>query len=370
MSDVTVAPEQDAIAESLLGEPQESEATQDTGAEGVAEGFEQPEQLEAEPEQTTEEVADDWLPTEQEKVFPDETLLRYAQRYNRDEQWLSDPLNRQLIVDKINADVFLRTQQEQAQYQELEQEFAPEQVEPTQTAQPQISREQYFQNLDRVIAERTDPQVAKDFYQGFMRVFGVPEEQLSQATSQTHMAFTSHMSKYALNLFQTFFGDMMGAQLQPGLDKAFPGFGEMYERSSYAMAWDRVRNSNPQYAGLPAYGSKEFSKTLHEAEAKFPEMIAALQGQDGKIPVQQAGRAYALLARIASGQVVDPKIIQQATQTGARNARRADVRRAAGNLGSGQSTAATPRQNSQFQSNSDLFDEDTMARYQQEHGRL
>ena len=89
-------------------------------------------------------------------------------------------------------------------------------------------------------------------------------------------------------------------------------------------------------------------------------------------PQQNAERKYAMLAKIASGQNVNPALLQQAAAAGARNARRADVRRSAGNLGSGQSKAAGGGQqkSGRFQTNSDLFDEDTMELYQQEHGRL
>jgi hypothetical protein len=82
MSHVIEAPVQDEIANSLLGEPEETTetATQDTGTE---------EQVVTEPEpegeeQIQEEAADDWLPTDQEKVFPDEVLVRHAQPLNFD----------------------------------------------------------------------------------------------------------------------------------------------------------------------------------------------------------------------------------------------------------------------------------------------
>jgi hypothetical protein len=95
--------------------------------------------------------------------------------------------------------------------------------------------------------------------------------------------------------------------------------------------------------------------------------------QQGRpLPAQQnAERKYAMLAKIASGQNVNPQLLQQAAAAGARNARRADVRRSAGNLGSGKSNAATgAKGSSRFQTNSDLFDEETMDLYTQEHGRL
>jgi hypothetical protein len=77
-----------------------------------------------------------------------------------------------------------------------------------------------------------------------------------------------------------------------------------------------------------------------------------------------------MLAKIASGQNVDPAMLQKAAAAGAKNARRADIRRSAGNLGSGQSKAASGTGSNKFQTNSDLFDDEAMAIYHKEHGRL
>ena len=124
---------------------------------------------------------------------------------------------------------------------------------------------------------------------------------------------------------------------------------------------------------MPSYGSKEFSTTLRQAAAKIPgfdEMqFTNRQGQPLS-PVDNAMRKYAMLAQVASGQTLDPALAARAAAAGAKNARRAEVRRAAGNLGSGQSKAASGATSSRFQSNQDLFDDETMAIYQREHGRL
>lgn len=364
-SDVTEAPTQDAIAESLLGpEEQQQTAVEQPETEQQQEVVETQEQpLEQEQQEQVEETAEDWLPTEQDKVFPDEILQRYATRYGLDEAWQANPQLKQLVIDKINSDIYLQQLQQQEQY---EPEPEP-QAEPTRE-QPQVSMEQHFQNLARVVQERTDPQVAKQFHNEFLSIWQRPEAEQPMALAQV-------TSKYMLNLVNTFLPDMLQAQLSNQLSQAFPGFGEMYDRSSHAMAWDRVRNSDPSFANLPAYGTKQFSSTLREAAARIPgfdEMQFTDQQGKPLPPQQNAERKYAMLAKIASGQNVNPALLQQAAAAGARNARRADVRRSAGNLGSGQSKAAGGGQqkSGRFQTNSDLFDEDTMELYQQEHGRL
>lgn len=372
MADVTMAPTQEAIAESLLGDPQEQqvaerepETEQQLTEQQDTQAVEQPQ------EQQLEEQANDWLPSEQEKVFPDEVLGRYAQRYGLDEQALSNPQIRQLVVDKINSDIWI--QQQNAQFDQ-QQFVEPEQVaEPTPEAAP-LSREQYFANLDRAIAERTDPQAAKDFHAGFLRVFGVPEQEIAKISPQQAQQFTAHMSRFGLNLLSTFIPDLLQAQLANQIGTAFPGFSEMYERSSYAMAWDRVRNSNPAFADLPAYGSKQFSQQLREAAAKIPgfdEMqFTDNQGRPLSM-MENSARKYGMLAQAIKGQI-DPALVQRAAAAQNASQRRAAVRRSAGNLGSGQSKAASGqnRGSSQFQSNTDIFDDATMDLWQREHGRI
>ncbi len=360
MSDVTEAPTQDAIAESLL--PTEEQAVEQPETEQQVE-TEVQEQTQDEQQEQVEEVAEDWLPSEQDKVFPDEVYARYAQRYNLSEEQAADPQFRQLLHDKINSDIWIQQQQHQFE----EQQTAEPEPQPEPTREQPISREQYFQNLDRVIAERTDPEVAKSFHKDFLSVWQRPE-------AEQPMAFAQVASKYMLNLVQTFIPDMLQAQLSQQVDKAFPGFGEMYERSSYAMAWDRVRNSAPQFATLPAYGTKEFSKTLREAAARIPGFDEMqFTGQDGKAlpPMENSMRKYSMLAQMASGQNVNPQLLQQAAAAGARGAKRAQITRTNGNLGSGKSTTASGgSKSSRFQNNEDIFDEETMERYKQEHGRL
>lgn len=367
MSDVAEAPTQDQIAESLLGEPQEQQAEQPVTEQPVEQ--EQAQSVEQLDEQEApQEEVENWLPTEQDKIFPDEVLSRYAQRYGLDENLLANPQLKQMLIDKINSDIWIEQQQNAQQFEE------PETVqEPTQD-EPQLTREQYFANLDQVIAQRTDPQVAKDFYTGFMKVFGVPDAEIAKGMNQA-LPFTQLMSKYALNLINSFLPDMFASQLQSQLTQAFPGFGEMYERSSYAMSWDRVRNSNPAFAALPSYGTKEFSKVLREASARVPGFDEMQFTDSTGKPLgmmENAQRKYTMLAQIASGQNVDPQLLQRAATAQARNQRRAEVRRSNANLGSGQSKAASGNQpgNTRFQTNSDLFDEETMDQFERDTGRL
>ena len=368
MSDVTEAPTQAEIADSLVADEQQP-VEQPEALQEVDE--QQPIEQEQEQPQETE----DWLPTDQDKTFPDDVLLRYAERYGINEQGLTNPQIRQLVVDKINTDIYVQQMQQQNQIEYEE----PEPVQEPTPNQTQLTREQYYQNLDRAIAERTDPQNAMDFTKGFVEnflpMFGVPQQEVARYSAaiapQQAQAFTGWASRHMLNLANTFFGDMLGPRFKEALFQAIPGFDEgAITRWSHGQAWEKVRNSSPQFGKLPHYGTPEFSQTMRAAAERMPEiaeMIDNLQGYDAK----QVPKFYGILARIASGQNVDPATLQKAAQSVARSQRRAEIRRTNGNLGSGQSTRGSAGTgSSQFQSNTDIFDDETMGLWQREHGRL
>ena len=365
MSDVTTAVEQDAIADSLLGDQPEAGTAQQ---QPVTETQETQQEVQPDVEQAQEQVeeqSEDWLPTDQEKVYPDEVLSRYAQRYGFDEGRLSDPLFKQLVIDKINADVYIRQIQEQAQQQfEPEPEPVQQQVQP----QPTLTPDQHFAQLQQYAQQNTSPEAALWFHNSFMKSLGVPDAEIAKMPRDQAIQFGQMATAGIANVINTIMPTFLQAQLQPLIEQAFPQCGEMYERSSNAMAWDQVRNSDPRYADLPAYGTKEFSKAMRQAAARIP-------GFDDLLPERpnfnEAKRFYSMLAHFAKGGSVDTQLLQQAAATGATNARRAAVRRSAANLGSGQSKAAGgQRPASQFQTNQDIFDDDTMKMWNREHGRL
>src|SRR5258708_6775735 len=121
MSDVTEAPTQDAIAESLLPESEQQAVEAPETEQQVEEQVQEQPQGEEQQEQV-EEVAENWLPSEQDKVFPDEVYARYAQRYNLSEEQAADPQFRQLLHDKINSDIWIQQQQEAEEQQTNEHE--------------------------------------------------------------------------------------------------------------------------------------------------------------------------------------------------------------------------------------------------------
>lgn len=358
MADITAAVEQDAVAESLLGDPAPEttdNTTVGTEAEVQAEGVEQEVQQEQ-----VEEGADDWLPTEQDRTFSDEALLRYAERYQKDAQWLSDPLNRQLLTDKLNSDIYLRQQQEQQPFEELQQETEPQaQLPPT--------LEEHLASLGQMAKQITNPQIAQDFANRFMKAFGVNEA----AKPETAQALAETMTMFGANLMQTYIPQVLPAML----DSVMPGFSGMYYQSARASSWDSVRNSSPAFAELPAYGTREFVELCSKLDGEYPaltEMGTQMERVNGgQLHGEAANKFYATLAQLATRQQGNPLQLQQAAEAGARTARRGEVRRSAGNLGAGQSKGALGSKagSARHGDNSDIFDEGE-ALYNREHGRV
>jgi hypothetical protein len=357
VSDVTQAALQAEVADSLVAEEPQVAPEQTSVTEQ-----EQPEVQEPQAEAPQQETAEEWFPSDQDKVFPDEVYERYAtERYGLTPQQAADPQIRQMLHDKINSDIWIRQQQQQ------QEQFVPEpEPEPQPEAQPAPlpTREQYFSQLAQIVQQRTDPEVAKAFHQEFLNLWQLP-------AAQQPMAFAQVASKYMLNLVNTFAGDIVKGQLKQVMAALYPGFDDMHMRSTFAMAWDRVRSSDPRYASLPNYGGKDFGKILRSAAEKIPG-FDELTPDESKMTREDAEKYYRMLAHFAVGGTVDPQMLQQAAAAGAQQARRADIRRTAGNLGSGQSRSSRgePAASSRFQTNSDLFSDDVMDIYQREHGKL
>jgi hypothetical protein len=353
-------------------EPAEEQPAEQIEAD--AQGVEQeqveetPEQFQPEEQPEEQDSTHPHIPAEQARRskgedFPEDIYLSYAQKYKFDTDALANPSIRNLLQDKINGDIALRARQLEGQSNGHANGngHAPQ--------APQFDRDAYFAELDQQIHARTDPRIASAFLGDFFRSLGVPEQEIAgNFTPQQAMTFAMSTSRYVVNLVSTFMPDLIKA----ALPTAFPGFSDLYERSYHQSAWDRVRNSDAKYANLPGYGSKEFGDALRLASERIPNFDDLLfKGPDGQpLPeMENAGRKYSMLAQLLTSGA-DPKLLSAAAAAGARNARRAEVRRSAGNLGSGQSSSSMPAKTGRFQSNNDIFDDEAMEMHEREHGRL
>jgi hypothetical protein len=386
--DITEQAEQEAIADTLVADPEPSEPQEHTETEEP----EVTEEAEAAPEteETTEgeEDAEEFLPTEQSKVFPQEVISKYGKRYGYSaEEIEADPRLARALTERMNQDIYvehLKTLQQQAEEaQQQVEEVAEPEPQPGPTQQPQVTREQYFHTLSQAVQQRTDPQVANDFFASFNKAFGMSDEDIAaslKANPNAPMEFTQTMSMYALNLINTFADDLISSRLGSHIERAFPQFGEMYQNAAVARSWDAVR-TELQNPDLPAYGTKEFSSAAREIGAQIagsPERFEAMIFTDPKTGQQLSPQANLaekqrmIAERMAAGQqqeqapAAPPALVAQAVKTGQKIAQRQAAQRAAGNLGSGKSRAQIAGQGN---ANDDIFGEG-LDIYKREHGSL
>jgi hypothetical protein len=377
LAEIADVESQDAIADSLIADEPETPAGDETGEEAVDE---QP--LEAGEEDQLEEDDADWLPTEQERIFPDAAIERYAKgRYPELLNAFKNPSTpdalrqqvRQILHDKLNGDIQIQRQLEAPL--EEEEEAAPVAQQVTQKLP---TREEYFNGIRTQIRSRQDPQVAKEFFQGFNKVYGLSDEQqaeLLKANPNAAVEFTELFTMYGLNMINTFADQLIWSHLAPQLEQMFPGFQDMHASSSNIRSWDKVRNSTEAYQKLPAYGTKEFSTKARTAATTYfgsdddfenAQFSKVVNGQRVPLtPSENAQKKYGILAKIMSGQMVDPRLIQQAVKTGAKGARRQQLTRSAGSSRPGVTRAQAGPRNGK----DDLFDEG-LKLYRQEHGAL
>lgn len=368
--DIMEQAEQDALADALVADPEPE--PQEIPPEGEEPG-EVPDAQDG--EEPIEEAADDWLPTEQEKVFPDEVLAKYATRYNIDLA-KADPQTRQLVIDKINSDIYLKslqTQQQEEPEEEEEEEGLVAQPEPTQPPPPPITFDQHIQQIQNIVKSKTSPDMANWVYNNFMKAFGVPTNEIQQLAPQQAVPFVETLSVGFVNLLNTFAPDLFNAFMPQVLEQQFPQFGEMYQVSSAARSWDSVRNDN-QDANLPAYGTREYSSAARQigaeiagSAARFEAMVfTGKNGQPLSARENLAEKQRMIAERMIQGSQeapVTPAIVAQAVQTGQKIAQRAAAQRSAGNLGAGKSRAQIA------QKDDDIFTEGTEI-YNREHGHL
>lgn len=342
--DVTNAVEQGQIADTLVAPIDHGEETENQTSTEAVESPEVEEQPVKQAEQLEEEP-DDWLPEEQEKVFPDEVLLRYAQRYGRDENWLSDPLNRQLIVDKINTDIYLRERQNQEEFEPEQEQIQQERLTPQPIPVPQ-----WLNNATQFVRanQLNHPEVAQAFAKNFMAAFGVndmPKDVNAEALAETFSVFGMNLINSLIpmwlqapspedgqNMFQYFVG------------QHYPNLSRVDDYAGYENVWEQMRQTDPRYLQLPDFGSKEFRNQTRELAKNFagsPEQFERMvfTDQHGRpLPkAQNAQYKYQMLANMMLGQKPDPAMMKKAVATGQKLARQSQVRKQAGNLGAGQS---------------------------------
>jgi len=367
-SDIAEALTQDQLADSLETAPiVGTEPAQDTEAEGAVETQEAETQPETE---QAEETADNWLPTEQEKVFPLDVLVKFGARYQYTQEEIeADPRLQNALKDKLNSDIYLQQLQSQT---EEEAEPEPVRQEPTPT---QVSAQEWAKQVDQVAQQFVHPEMAMHFANGFLKTFGVKEAPTPEMANGLAHVFTSGVINVVNAILpqmlntnvaegRTFFQDLMG--------KNYEGFDDTYQSSMYDRAWQSVARSNPAYAKLPDLNTEGGMVARQNAASRIAgsvEDFDAMQfkGADGKplSAYKTAVKKYEMLARTMAGDPLTPTQSKAVFEAGKKAARKQEVNRQAGNLGSGKSSG----QIASNQSDADFW-ADGVAEFKRQHGGL
>lgn len=379
-SDISDAITQDQIAESLLGNPteQQGDQKQDTGTTDQFEDQSQNQDVaEAEEQQQAQEDDENWLPNEQEKVFPFDTVAKYAQRYGYSpEEIQADPRLQRTLTERLNQDIYVNQLRQRQSVQEEDEPVEQQRTEPTR---PQLSTQEFIQQLNRTAEGFVDQDIANAFTDQFLKVWGAN----NTATPEQSRNFTRVMTTFGLNLLNTVLPQLMNARMsesqtffQSLMDQNYEGFKDGFEVQMYDRAWAKAANSIPQLSGksLSQVGDK-----LQEAAVRFAgsaEEFEAMQfkGKDGKplSPYQNTVKKYSILAKMVSGEKLTVNEAKSFVEAGRKAERTAQVRRDASSIGSGKSAGQISGKASsqKYQTNSDIFDDESEALWQKMHGRI
>lgn len=286
------------------------------------------------------------LPDEQSKVFPEEELQKFADKRYPElakllaDQALPEPTRkqvRQILHDKLNSDIRLKEiadAEEQEAEREEEQEQAPE---PTQQADPEAWNQAVTQFVDNV----TDEAVAEKFFTDLNAATALKDPK--QRAVQFTKVLSAGMANLAKDLIPAI---LFGAQGQAGMldnyiESRYEGLSESHTTALRTGDWDSVRQSDPAYANLPAFGTPEFIAAAQKAAALVPGIEnAVFRDNQGKVlpPRQQFIEKSKLLAKLASGTATQSTVEKatKAVETGKRLQKESSNRKSLANLGAGQ----------------------------------
>jgi hypothetical protein len=211
----------------------------------------------------------------------------------------------------------------------------------------------------------------EEFGNGMLKLFGVDTDtaKLQQALAnpnltpaqraetqavlnlaQSNGKLGSHLARNVVDLFMT-----IGPSVLPGLiEQIYPGTQQRWEVGLASDGWQRLsdavgKDQKPIYPNLPKFGSNDYKQLVLKAERQlgFPQGgLGAMVLRDGygnTLPLDQQYYAkLRMVAKVASGQRLTPAVVQQAVQTGRKQAEQTAQTRAKGRaLGAGKAGSSS-----------------------------
>jgi hypothetical protein len=283
------------------------------------------------------------------KLSPEEHAY-YAKRYPTLYKAYQDPNQpddlKAAFRDRVNQDHAWAAKQEGATTQQVEEPTLETEADATLT--PEQQRTAHYQQVDNLLSTVIDTKAIDELGANLLKGFGVDitsQDPEVQALVKNAPEVGRTLARGAVDLMLTSLPAILMREDANGVplisqfvERAFPGTLDNFERMQYAGAWDSVRNSDPNYKDLPAYGpaDSDFGKLMQAAAKQIPNFDK--MQFPGK-PAEQAAAKYAILAKIATGQKVKPAEVTQAVETGKRLADEQQAKRDQGKaFGAGRSS--------------------------------
>ena len=343
----------------------EAEGTSEPGAQADAEG--------------AEETDDDWLPSEQEKEFPLATLLEFAnKRYGKlgltAELVEQNPGIQEMLKQNLNAEILARSGAHAEADEEAEgfvlpddEEEASEETTETATATDSDPRKAHYQAVDAIVGAidqkeieefgrevlgamqvNVDPKLIEQQRKILVSEKATPQQRQAAQDYINLVSGAGNLGKVMARRQADFLLSVMPRLLPQMIEQAFPGSTRRHQVQMAAEYWSELKGTKgkdgkPMFSNLPAFGTDQYRALLQKVERQLGFAaggLAEMQFSKNGRPLTAEQRDRALLrmvAKVASGQRLDPALVNQAAEAGKTAQKKADQRRKnAGALGSGQ----------------------------------
>lgn len=283
------------------------------------------------------------LPKKQAKEYPDNVMAHFAKRVGATLEQLkgNQPL-KNAVKQLVDNAIFAEQRKSEEETETVDDKESTEEATKETVKEPVDSEQEYKaydERLTKLVQQVNDPRMVDALVRARAQSWGIDPDNKEQmdALKAKGIDLTKQVesdSKAAINLFNTV-APMFMAQWA---EAAFPGFGEMYNNALHSKIWDSVRSKTPD---LPEYGTSDFNAKIGDvlkANTWIDQMVFTKTGKDGrKVAVsnaEQIQKKYEVAAGLMAGKKPDQKVVDEALETGRREAKKEAAKKSTANPGS------------------------------------
>lgn len=303
----------------------------------------------------TESDDPNWLPSEQLRVFPPEVIAKYAKRFGyTPEEIGADERLANALSKMINSDIEIANRKKAEEEAANQEEEEQEESEPTPKLEPAEAWAQMEGTLNTIVDRITDTAVAKTFVARLAKADAIKDaDERAIAVTKT---LTFGMANALRDLLPMYLndGNWLQNQFQAFMETYAPGLGDSHYQTSLSSTVEAIRASNPKFANIPRFGSREWSEAEIKADAIAPDLKTAKffdeQGREVS-RLERFKRMTEIMFRLATNQPGAVAQAEKAIETGKKVERDNAQRKTNAKLGAGQSKGLAPKSTG----NDDLF---------------